>query len=285
MTGTSVGRANIDGSSPNSELIDGILACGVAADSGHVYWLAQTVQNSYIGRAELGGLNPDYDFAKLKSGFQCGVAIDALHVYWADLGLGAGKDIGRADISNGSGVDETFISGGSGVCGLTVFDSQLYWVNAGTDSIARASIGTGAASAVDQDFIATKGPFSCGVAVDSLAPPAAQPPGSGVQPDTTAPQTRIVYGPAERELTEGTARLYYISSEAATYRCKLDGRKVTGCGRWNGGPLCKPRPPKCNPNRKYANLAPGRHKFRVWATDLAGNKDATPAKRSFRVPG
>ena len=33
-----------------------------------------------------------------------------------------------------------------------------------------------------------------------------------------------------------------------------------------------------------APVAPGKHVLKVWATDRAGNKDQTPAKRRFRVP-
>jgi hypothetical protein len=116
----------------------------------------------------------------------------------------------------------------------------------------------------------------------------AEPPASGdpLAADTTPPQTRIVYGPGGRfgRLGQGRATIYYIAGEAATFTCKLDRRKTTPCGRYNGGPLCMPLPPKCHPNRTYSGLSPGRHLFRVWATDLAGNKDLTPAKRRFRVP-
>jgi hypothetical protein len=93
--------------------------------------------------------------------------------------------------------------------------------------------------------------------------------GSGGDPDTKAPQTTIRKGPGD-ELATGKAKFVLGSSEGGSrFQCKLDARKVSGC-----------RSPQ-----RYGRLEPGRHTFKAWATDAAGNKDPTPAKRSFRVPG
>jgi hypothetical protein len=92
--------------------------------------------------------------------------------------------------------------------------------------------------------------------------------GSGPAPDTTAPETTIVKGPGAK-LAKGKAKFSLASSEPGSrFECKLDGRKAAAC-----------KSPK-----RYSGLKPGRHTFRAWATDAAGNKDPTPAKRSFRVP-
>jgi hypothetical protein len=92
--------------------------------------------------------------------------------------------------------------------------------------------------------------------------------GGGPPADTTPPQTKIAKGPGKK-LAQGKAKFVFRSSEAgSTFACKLDKRKARPC-----------RSPK-----KYSGLKPGRHTFKVWATDGAGNKDPTPAKRSFRVP-
>lgn len=282
-----VGRANLDGTSPSYELIKEIpLPCGVALDAGHVYWLSQDDPNSLIGRAEFGGLGKEPAFAKIAEGFQCGLAVDPLHLYWTDFGIGFGSKIGRADVSNGGNVDNSFIAGASGPCGIAAFSSKLFWANATGPGIGTANADR---TGLDQALIQTA-PTSlpCGVAVDSLAPAPAGPSGpsssGGKRADSTPPRTRIAYLD-QRRLSRGKATVYYVSDEAATYSCKLDGRKASRCGRWNGGPLCKPLPPKCNPHRTYVGLAPGRHKFRVWATDLAGNKDRSAAKLSFRIPG
>jgi len=105
-------------------------------------------------------------------------------------------------------------------------------------------------------------------------PPTAPSGGSGSgdpssQPtDVEPPQTSIVKGPGAN-LAKGAAKFRFRSSEpGSTFACKLDRRKA--------------RP--CSSPKRYSGLAPGRHIFRVWATDATGNQDRTPAKRKFRVP-
>lgn len=87
-------------------------------------------------------------------------------------------------------------------------------------------------------------------------------------PDLTAPQTKLKAGLGAK-LAQGTVTLRFTADEAgATFQCKLDRGKARPC-----------RSPKT-----YSGLAAGRHTFKVWATDAAGNRDKTPAKRGFRVP-
>lgn len=104
-------------------------------------------------------------------------------------------------------------------------------------------------------------------AFEYQAPPRVAPgpvPGA----DTTAPATTIKSGPG-KGLAAGRAKFVFKSSEAgSSFQCKLDAKRVT----------------RCKSPRAYRGLQPGRHIFRVWAIDAAGNKDATPAKRRFRVP-
>jgi len=104
--------------------------------------------------------------------------------------------------------------------------------------------------------------------------PVVDPPGpgeSGATPSQkvkTAPQTRIAKGPG-KALAKGMAKFRFRSSEPGSrFACKLDKRK--------------PKP--CRSPKSYAGLKPGRHVFKVWATDAGGNKDLTPAKRRFKVP-
>lgn len=102
------------------------------------------------------------------------------------------------------------------------------------------------------------------------------PPGSGGASDNPAdprdrlaPQTTIVRGPGKR-LDEGIASFRFRSSEPGSgFECRLDRR---------------PRRP-CRSPRRLGGLKPGAHLFRVWAIDTAGNRDPTPAKRRFTVPG
>jgi hypothetical protein len=95
-----------------------------------------------------------------------------------------------------------------------------------------------------------------------------QPPAAPNAADTTPPQTKIVRGPG-KHLADGKATFRFRSSEAGSrFECRLDKRKRA----------------RCRSPRRYRHLRPGRHVFKVWATDAAGNRDPTPAKRRFRVP-
>jgi hypothetical protein len=81
-------------------------------------------------------------------------------------------------------------------------------------------------------------------------------------------ETYITSGPG-RGLARGQARFTFRANpKRARFQCKLDKRKARPC-----------KSPKI-----YTRLKPGRHLFKVWAIDKAGNKDPTPAKRRFRVP-
>jgi sugar lactone lactonase YvrE len=85
--------------------------------------------------------------------------------------------------------------------------------------------------------------------------------------DTVAPETRIDAGPGA-ETTDRRPSFSLSASEAATFTCRLDGAPAAPCG-----PSFQPA----------GQLAFGDHSLVVTALDLAGNADATPATRSFRV--
>jgi hypothetical protein len=85
--------------------------------------------------------------------------------------------------------------------------------------------------------------------------------------DTTAPQTTVTAGPTGKT-TSRTARFAFRSNEpGASFRCRLDGKSWVGC-----------RSPK-----QYGRLPAGRHAFDVQASDALGNRDVSPARRTFRV--
>jgi len=95
------------------------------------------------------------------------------------------------------------------------------------------------------------------------------PKKEGEEKDTTPPQTKIVKGPKAKTHAR-KAKFKFTSSEAgSTFKCKLDRKPVKSC-----------KSPKT-----YKKLKPGKHLFKVWAIDKAGNKDPTPAKRKFKVLG
>ena len=106
------------------------------------------------------------------------------------------------------------------------------------------------------------------------APPLGTPPTVSPRPtarvDLRPPKTRVLRRPATvlfASARRRTVSFAFDSSEPrSSFRCRLDR-----------GPF-KP----CRSPRRY-RLAPGRHIFRVFAIDAAGNRDRTPAVFVFRV--
>jgi Ca2+-binding RTX toxin-like protein len=100
-----------------------------------------------------------------------------------------------------------------------------------------------------------------------VAPP---PPRRRPKPDRTPPATRLRHHPASLLLATGPRRrvtfAFTASQPGSSFRCKLDGQP------W--------RP--CRSPRVYL-VSPGRHAFRVYAIDAAGNRDRSPAFFFFRV--
>ncbi len=89
-------------------------------------------------------------------------------------------------------------------------------------------------------------------------------------PDNDPPNTQITGGPKQNSFfLGGKARMRYSgSADTASFRCSLDGRRVS-CGDTRVT------------LRKLSNRT---HVFRVAARDEAGNLDPTPAKRTFVSP-
>ena len=99
-----------------------------------------------------------------------------------------------------------------------------------------------------------------------------EPRGNAIAPtekvcDTDPPQTKIRKRPKNR--SEDTSPTFKFRSDepGSTFKCKLDGKKFRGC----------------KSPRTYRGLDPGKHVFKVKATDGAGNVDKTAAKDKFKV--
>ena len=85
--------------------------------------------------------------------------------------------------------------------------------------------------------------------------------------DTTPPETTITSGPPAAT-TSTAASFAFTSSEAnSTFQCSLDGASRTAC----------------TSPQSYTGLSIGSHRFDVWATDAAGNTDATAATQTWSV--
>jgi len=102
-------------------------------------------------------------------------------------------------------------------------------------------------------------------AVPAQCPP---PPPAPPAPDVTPPTVTIKKGPKAKS-TSSTAKFEFTANEAgSTFQCKLDGKAFATC-----------RSPKT-----YKKLKPGKHVFKVKATDAAGNVGVV-LTRKFTVLG
>lgn len=91
--------------------------------------------------------------------------------------------------------------------------------------------------------------------------------GAGGGADTDAPQTEITKKPKKKSEKAKAKFKFTANEEGSRFECKLDRGRFKGC-----------RSPKT-----YKHLDPGKHKFSVFATDAAGNADASPATYRFKV--
>jgi hypothetical protein len=91
------------------------------------------------------------------------------------------------------------------------------------------------------------------------------PGGGGGGGDTNPPQTTITKQPDKRT-EKAKAKLKFQSSEPGSdFMCKLDKGVYKPCS---------------SPYKKRVDL--GKHKFKVFAVDQAGNEDPSPAKAKFK---
>jgi CSLREA domain-containing protein len=99
----------------------------------------------------------------------------------------------------------------------------------------------------------------CALAAGCGAPPAVEP----------TPQTKITRGPKPKSHSATAKFKFSASVKGSTFRCKLDKKPFRAC-----------KSPK-----RYKQLKPGKHVFKVRAVNSAGVADPTPAKLKFTVLG
>jgi CSLREA domain-containing protein len=85
--------------------------------------------------------------------------------------------------------------------------------------------------------------------------------------DTTPPQTVILTGPPRKSPARTANFTFTSNDQGSRFECKLDRR---------------PRRP-CRSPITFRRLGLGQHVFKVWAVDVSGNKDESPAKMEFHV--
>lgn len=124
-----VGRAQLDGQSPDGHFVVGARApAGVAVRSGYVYW--SNYPSGTIGRAKLDGSGVNQRFIKTGAYYSvAGIAVDGRYIYWAGSGIDPNTGaIGRANL-DGSHVDKHFIKAGNAPVGLAVDEHHIYWTH------------------------------------------------------------------------------------------------------------------------------------------------------------
>ena len=137
-TGSTIGRANSEGTGVNENFITGANSpCGVAVDASHLFWTNDalgTVGAGSIGRSNLDGSGVTQNLVTGGDN-PCGVAVDASHIYWTNND-GPGS-IGRANLDGGS-PDQNFIGPLTFPCGVAVDSHYIYWANRDAGTIGRA---------------------------------------------------------------------------------------------------------------------------------------------------
>lgn len=160
-SGTSIGRAKINGTGANNNFITGLVQpSAVAVDSKFIYW----GESNRIGRANLdgSGSNPNFITTGVTGPF--GIAVTANSgIYWVNHDVG-NDTVGHANIDGTSPVGNFFNTGSVDVCGLAADQSFLYWLNTVTPfRLGRASL---SGAGPDPNFISLSS-AGCGVAVDA----------------------------------------------------------------------------------------------------------------------
>jgi Ca2+-binding RTX toxin-like protein len=164
-----IGRANLDGTNVDHDLITGLIAYDVAANDRFIYWTNKGPTDS-IGRARLDGTQVNPTFIPNLTNVQ-GITLDDKHIYWTNGGTTTtNASIGRANLA-GTIVDPTYIPGPAGdgdYTGVAVDSEYVYWTNnrgngGERGAVSRASLD---ADTIDLDFIApARQPY--GIAVDA----------------------------------------------------------------------------------------------------------------------
>jgi len=132
--GTTIGRAENDGSGVNRNFITGLDGpCGVVVDDQHIYW-GNRGTNS-IGRANLDGTGVETNFIPVGGGFgsPCGPSIGGGKLWWANLAGGTGGEgaVARANLDGSSPQPGFFASPTSAHTPFTTAAGGgfVYWSN------------------------------------------------------------------------------------------------------------------------------------------------------------
>jgi hypothetical protein len=224
-----VGRAGLDGAGAVGHFIDmgsGRAPFGIAVYGGVLY-VGEVAQ---IVRVSASGGSPTV-FTPISGQAAVSLAAAGGYVYWTENLLGSPSPngvVGRALVT-GSGVTESYLSGLQDPTGIATDGNKLYWVDHGTGTIGRATIGSGGPSNIQPTFISDSGgPLA--VALDSAIDPT---------------RTSVTCNPPSLAVGSVTACTALVSDSAST---SIPAGSVvfsaTGSRYFSGGNSCTltPRP-------------------------------------------
>ena len=154
---------------------------------------------------------------------------------------------------------------------LAVVERQLYaagnFTSAGGDPQAQSVASFALAQVIAYPTpTVTAGPSAAPTPTVTPGPSAVPTPTVTPTPDTAAPRTSLRKANIDQARQKATFR-FAASEPGSRFRCKLDKKQF--------------RP--CTSPKTYKRLEPGAHTFRVKARDRAGNVDASPVIKRFRI--
>jgi hypothetical protein len=207
-----------------------VLPIAAARADAFVYWTVfGTAGNGLVSRANTDGTSPNYTFLTHLFGAQA-MAIDGTYIYWANGPQG----IGRATL-DGKTVDSNFIVAAFTATALAVDSTHgfIYYTNARTGSIGRASLSGGTAG-LNNALVDTLG-APTGVAVDSvngalywtLNPGAGQGVIGRANLDGTSPNRGFIHSLAGAQgITLDSQYIYWGNGPSQIGRVNLDGSNL-----------------------------------------------------------
>ena len=227
------------------------------------------------GGKSLGNNGTTQPNSQLRDNTQYGVVKLVLHPNGYDFAFvndsGATTDLGSSSCHGNRPPDTSISSGPSGRVNTT--SPSFSFASSEPGSTFRctlngpgSTIGTETSCSSPQPYSGlANGAYTFSVyAVDAGGTADATPATRSFTVDTVAPDTSIT----SASVKKNSATFSFTSTEAGSrFTCRLD----------TGSPV------SCTSPRTYSGLSAGQHTFAVFATDVAGNADTSPATRAVTI--